>query len=133
MALVPVELTRVMLVETSDQQVLVLGEKEGGRSFPIVVGIFEAVAIHRKLRGETMPRPMTHDLLLSVIEGMGGKLTQVVVNDLVEGTFYGQLHIVVGEDLYSIDTRPSDGIALAVRAECPIMVDERVFDKLAAG
>ena len=130
MALVPVELTRVMLVETSDQQVVVLEEKGGGRSFPIVIGIFEAVAIHRQLRGEPIPRPMTHDLLVSVIEGMGGKLEKIVVNDLRDGTFYGQLHIRRGEDLYVIDSRPSDAIACAVRVNCPIMVDERVFEKL---
>lgn len=131
MALVPVELTRVMLVETSDQQVLVLQEKGGSRSFPIVVGIFEAVAIHRQLRGEEMPRPMTHDLMVSMVKALGGVIERVVVNDLVEGTFYGQVHIRLADDLHIVDARPSDSVAIAVRVGCPMMVDEQVFDKLA--
>lgn len=130
MALVPVELTRVMLVETSDQQVIVLEEREGSRSFPIVVGIFEAVAIHRQLRGEELPRPMTHDLLLSVIESMGGRLEKIVVNDLSEGTFYGQLYIRMDGETKVVDTRPSDALALAVRTNCGIFVDDVVFERL---
>ena len=133
MALVPVELTRVMLVETSDQQVVVLQEKGGGRSFPIIIGVFEAVAIHRQLRGEEMPRPMTHDLIVNMINAIGATVEKVVVNDLVDGTFFGQVHLRLGDRVYVIDARPSDSIAIAVRVNCPIFVDEQVFEKLSGG
>jgi hypothetical protein len=128
MALIEVELTRVMLVETSDRQIVVLQEKGGKeRAFPIEIGIFEAVAIHRVLRQEESPRPMTHDLIIDIIEGLGGQVDRVVVRDLVEGTFLGSLFIDMGDETKEIDCRPSDGLAIAVRTGCPIFVEEKVF------
>ncbi|HHN46883.1 MAG TPA: bifunctional nuclease family protein [Planctomycetes bacterium] len=127
MALIEVELTRVMLVETSDQQVVVLQEKDGERSFPIVIGIFEAVAIHRVLRQEEAPRPMTHDLLVNLIDALGGKVQKLVVRDIVDGTFLGSLMIETRDGVKEVDCRPSDGLSVAVRTSCPILVDERVF------
>lgn len=131
MALHEVELTRVMLVETSDQQVVVLQEKEGKkRSFPIVIGVFEAVAIHRVLRQEEVPRPMTHDLIVDIIEGVGGSVQKMVVHDLVDGTFIGSLFLEMPDGVKEIDCRPSDGLATAVRVGCPIFVDDKVFDAM---
>jgi hypothetical protein len=124
-------LARIVISETSDQQVIVLREKDGERSFPIIIGIFEAVSIDRRLKGIEIPRPLTHDLIENVIDGMGGKLEKIVVNDLQENTFFAKLHISRdGEDI-EIDSRPSDAVAIAVRVKCPIFVEESVLEKLA--
>ncbi len=127
---VRVELVRVIISETTDQQVIVLREKDGERSFPIIIGIFEAVSIDRKLKDIQVPRPLTHDLLASVIREMGGQLTRIVVNDLKDNTFFAQLHVERdGKDI-EIDARPSDAIALAVRVGCPVFAEEKVLDKV---
>ena len=123
------QLARVIISETTDQQVIVLREKEGGRSFPIIIGIFEAVSIDRKLKEIEIPRPLTHDLVLSAITEMGGKLTRIVVNDLRDNTFYARLHVDMGGRDVEIDSRPSDAIALAVRAGCPIYAEEKVIEQ----
>ncbi|MBN1808056.1 MAG: bifunctional nuclease family protein [Planctomycetes bacterium] len=134
MALVEVELTRVMLVETGEQQIVVLQEKGGAeRSFPVIIGIFEAVAIHRAIRKEDSPRPMTHDFIMNAFAGLGAEVRRLVVRDLVDGTFLGSLFVQIAGGEREIDCRPSDGIAVAVRAECPIFVDEQVFGKLGPG
>lgn len=125
------ELARVIISETTDQQVIVLREKNGNRSFPIIIGIFEAVAIDRKLKGTELPRPLTHDLLDNVIKKMGGTLTKIVVNDLKDNTFYARLHITRGNEEIEVDSRPSDAVALAVRAGCPIYVEDSVLEKVA--
>ena len=135
---VRMELARVVISETSDQQVIVLREKDGERSFPIIIGIFEAVSIDRSLKEQTLPRPLTHDLVVGIINEMGGKLDRIVVDDLVEneargGTFHAKLHISRdGEDVV-VDARPSDAIAIAVRVKCPVFVDDSVLDKVAGG
>jgi len=135
---VRMELARVVISETSDHQVIVLREKDGERSFPIIIGIFEAVSIDRSLKGQTLPRPLTHDLVVGIINEMGGKLDRIVVDDLVEdeakrGTFHAKLHISRdGEDIV-VDARPSDAVAIAVRVNCPVFVDDSVLDKVASG
>ncbi len=122
------ELARVIISETTDQQVVVLREKGGERSFPIIIGIFEAVSIDRQLKEIRIPRPLTHDLLMNVIREMGGKLTRIVVNDLRDNTFFAHLHVdLAGRDV-EVDARPSDAIALAVRAGCPVYAEEKVLD-----
>ncbi len=128
---VRMELSRIVISETSDQQVIVLREKGGERSFPIIIGIFEAVSIDRHIKNITIPRPLTHDLIENVIREMGGKLERIVVNDLRDNTFYALLHISRdGEDI-EVDSRPSDAVALAVRVGCPIFVEDSVLDKVA--
>ena len=135
---VRMELARVVISETSDQQVIVLREKDGERSFPIIIGIFEAVSIDRSLKGQELPRPLTHDLIVGLINEMGGKLDRIVVDDLVEneakgGTFHAKLHISRdGEDIV-VDARPSDAIAVAVRVNCPVFVEASVLTKVARG
>jgi len=126
-----VDLARVIISETSDQQVIVLRERDGERSFPIIIGIFEAVAIDRKVKDIQVPRPLTHDLLNNTIRELGGELDRVVVSDLREGTFYATLHVRRDGGDIEIDARPSDGIALAVRAGCPLYVEDSVLDKAA--
>ena len=125
------ELIRIMITETGDHQVIVLKEVGGERSFPIVIGFFEAAAIDRRIKGHVLPRPMTHDLLGSVIEAMGGRLAKIVVTDLKEHTFYASLIIERNGDRVIVDARPSDAIALAVAGNTPIYVEDRILDEVA--
>ena len=130
---VPVELARIVINEQSPEQVIVLREIGGKRQFPIVIGIFEAWAIDRKVKDIDVPRPMTHDLLANVIAELSGELREVRINDIEGGTFYARLMIRQGEKELSVDCRPSDAVALAVRAAVPIFVESVVFEKLASG
>jgi bifunctional DNase/RNase len=126
---VEVELSRIIINETSDQQVIVLKERHGNRSFPIVIGIVEIFAIDRRLKGIKPPRPMTHDLLDSVIENLGVKIEKIVINDLRNHTFYAKIHLSSNGQTIQIDSRPSDAIALGVASNAPIYVAEHVFEK----
>ena len=125
------ELIRIMITETGDHQVIVLKEAGGERTFPIVIGFFEAAAIDRRIKGHMMPRPMTHDLLGSVIEAMGGRLAKVVVTDLKDHTFYASLVIDRGGEEVLVDARPSDAVALAVAGSTPIFVEDHVLNEVA--
>ncbi|HOQ05194.1 MAG TPA: bifunctional nuclease family protein [Anaerohalosphaeraceae bacterium] len=127
---VPVELSQILINETVDQQIIVLKEKGGQRSFPIVIGMPEILAIDRRLKGYEMPRPLTHDLLASVIEQMGGRILKIVICDLREHTFYARIHIEQNGRVIEVDSRPSDAIALASGLQVPIFVEDSVFDKL---
>jgi uncharacterized protein len=127
---IPVELSRIIINEGSDQQVIVLKEQNGQRSFPIVIGIVEIFAIDRRLKGMIPPRPMTHDLIQNVINGMGGKIKKIVVNDLRNHTFYAIISIEIDGRIVEIDSRPSDAIALGVATSSPLYVADYVFDKV---
>ncbi len=126
---VEVELSRIVINETSDQQLIVLKERYGERSFPIVIGIVEVFAIDRRLKGIKSPRPMTHDLLDSIIRSLGAKINKIVVNDLRNHTFFAKIYLTANEHTYEIDSRPSDAIALGVVSDAPIYVAEHVFGK----
>lgn len=128
--MIEVELSKIMITETSEQQVVVLKERGGARNFPILIGIFEAAAIDRRVRGIETPRPMTHDLVASVIAGMDGRLERVEVNALKDNTFYAKLVVQMNGRSVEIDSRPSDAIAVAVRTESPIFVAEEVLDEV---
>jgi bifunctional DNase/RNase len=108
----------------------VLKEREGGRSFPILIGTTEALAIDRRLKGVDMPRPMTHDLLAHVIEAMGGSLERIVINDLHDATFIATLYIRQDGQVIEIDSRPSDAIALGVAFETPLFVADHVIEQV---
>ncbi|MHC4345433.1 MAG: bifunctional nuclease family protein, partial [Planctomycetota bacterium] len=101
---VEVELSRIIINETSDQQIIVLKERRGPRSFPIVIGVVEVFAIDRRLKGIKAPRPMTHDLLGNVIEGLGAKVEKIVVNDLRHHTFYANITISTNGRIVEIDS-----------------------------
>src|SRR6185295_12633437 len=103
-------------------QVIVLKEVDGERSFPIVIGIFEATSIDRRVRGLQSPRPLTHDLIASVIDQLGGEIQDVVISDLEEHTYFAKLRVRREGELTEIDCRPSDAIAVAVTAKVPIYV-----------
>ncbi len=123
------ELSRIIINETSDQQVIVLKERHGQRSFPIVIGVVEIFAIDRRLKDIQTPRPMTHDLLDNVIKSLGARIEKIVVNDLRHHTFYAQITLSVDGRTVEIDSRPSDAIALGVASSTPIYVAEHVFEK----
>jgi bifunctional DNase/RNase len=126
---VEVELSRIIINETSDQQVIVLKERPPGtRGFPIVIGIVEIFAIDRRLKGIKPPRPMTHDLLADVIEGLGAKVERIVIDDLRNHTFYAKIHLSIDGRRVQVDSRPSDAIALCAAIDAPIFVAEHVFD-----
>lgn len=127
---VAVELSRIVITETSPEQVIFLKEKGGERTFPIVIGISEALAIDRRLKGIGLPRPMTHDLLAQVIEAMGGRLAKIVINDLRRHTFIATLVIERDGEMIEVDSRPSDAIALGSALNTPIFVAEHVFKEV---
>lgn len=111
------------------QRVVILKEKDSDRYLPIWIGPAEADAIAIKLQGVTVPRPLTHDLISSVLVALGAGLTHIIVSDLQNDTFYAKLGLQVNGSNIEVDSRPSDAIALAVRARVPIYVDESVIEK----
>lgn len=113
-----------------NEQVIVLREKEGTRYLPVVIGLSEVNAIKLRLSGIKPPRPLTHDLLFNTIEQLGAKVDKVVIDKLQQNTFYAKLHLeqVNGEHKkFVIDARPSDSVALALRSDAPIFVEEEVI------
>jgi uncharacterized protein len=124
------ELKRIIISEIHEQQVITLKEVDGDRSFPIVIGIFEATSIDRRVKGITNPRPLTHDLVANTIDQMGGELQDVYINDLREHTYFAKLRVRQEGELVEIDCRPSDAIALAVTAKVPIYVAEDVLGEV---
>lgn len=124
---VRMELSRIFIREMTDMQIIELTEVDGDRTFPIVIGLPEAFAIERRLKGIDIPRPQTHDLLASVIGHLGGELKRIIVTDLVDGTFYAKLVVEQDGHDVEIDSRPSDAIALGVAESVPIYVAECVL------
>jgi uncharacterized protein len=127
---IQVELAQIIINEEVDQQIIVLRETHGQRSFPIVIGMPEILAIDRRLKGIELPRPLTHDLLEQVIAQMGGKIMRVVINDLRDHTFFATIVVQQGGQTVEIDSRPSDAIAVAAGLRTPLYVAERVFEEL---
>ena len=106
--------------------IIILRDEEEKRSLPIWVGIFEANAIALELEKIATPRPMTHDLIRNILEAIEAKVEKVVVNDLRENTFFALIHLRLGDEEITVDSRPSDAIALALRVGAPIFVEEDV-------
>jgi bifunctional DNase/RNase len=129
--IVEVELAKIVIRERSPEQYIYLKEKDGERIFPIVIGIFEAIAINRHIRGDEPERPMTHDLMSNLLKGFDATLERVVVTDLKNETFHACLYIGANGTTVEVDSRPSDAIALAVRQNAKIFVAESVFDRVA--
>lgn len=129
--LVEMELSRIIISEINDQQVVYLREVDGERSFPILIGIFEATSINRRLTAPPPPRPLTHDLLKSVITELGAELQDIVVTSMIDHTYYAVLRVQTADGkTVEVDSRPSDAIALAVHHDpvLPIFVDDSVLD-----
>ncbi|MCL4820023.1 MAG: bifunctional nuclease family protein [Vicinamibacteria bacterium] len=126
--LVEMTIRGLMIDPITSMPIVVLREPAGSRMLPIWVGVFEANAIALQIENVQTPRPMTHDLLRSVIENLSGTVERVVVCDLRENTFYAAIRLVTPAGPVEVDARPSDAIALALRAGAPIFVEERVID-----
>ena len=124
-------LNKIKIDENRSEQIIILKEKNGSRYLPVVIGIAEVNAIKLKLSGVEPPRPLTHDLLLRIIEGFGGTLKQVLIDRIENSTFYAKLIISKGgeEKDLRIDARPSDSIAVALRANAPIAAKRSVLDE----
>ncbi len=110
---------------------LLLKETYGNRRLPIIIGSFEAQSIALELEGIKPPRPLTHDLLKNMIDHLGGTVTEIIIDELKENTFYAKVCIEVSSLNSEIDSRPSDAIALAVRTEAPLYVSEEVMNNAA--
>jgi uncharacterized protein len=126
--LVRMDLARTIISEISDSQVIILKERDGDRHLPIIIGMPEALAIDRRLKGLRMPRPMTHDLMQSILESLGGELEQINISDLRDHTFFATLVIRQNGQLVEVDARPSDAIALGVASGVPIFAESQVLD-----
>jgi hypothetical protein len=129
---VQVELSRIFIREMTEMQIIELAELDGSRSFPIVIGLPEAFAIERRLKGIEIARPQTHDLLGSIITMLGGTLLRIEINNLIEGTFYAVLVIQHDGSELHVDSRPSDAIALGVAHDVPILVSEEILEEASA-
>lgn len=129
---VPMQLARIIISEISDNQVVYLQEIDGDRQFPILIGIFEATSIDRRVKGDYHPpRPLTHDLIVAVAEQLGAVIESVTISELREHTYFAKLQLRRDDELIEIDARPSDAIAVAVTYDppLPIFVAEAVLDE----
>ena len=126
--LIEMTIKGLMVDPITNMPIVILRDEDGQRVLPIWVGIFEANAIALQIENIETPRPMTHDLIRNVIEGLKADVEKIVVCDLKENTFYALIHLRVDGEAVAIDARPSDAIALALRVRVPILVDEEVID-----
>ena len=126
--LIEMSIKGLMVDPVTNMPIVILKDKAGERVLPIWVGIFEANAIALQIENVATPRPMTHDLLRNVITDLDGRVERVVVSDLKDNTFYAVIHLTVKGESVSVDARPSDAIALALRTRSPILVEEAVID-----
>ncbi len=132
---VRMELSRILIRESMDYQIIELREvlpseesPENARTFPIVIGLPEAQAIDRRIKGVSVKRPQTHDLLAGLITRLGGTLRSITITDLAEHTFFATLDIEKDGQVIRVDSRPSDAIALGVAGDVPIFVEEHVLE-----
>ncbi|MBE0477606.1 bifunctional nuclease family protein [Candidatus Aerophobetes bacterium] len=131
--MVEVNVVNVAIDVKSKMPVVVLKEKGGDKTLPIWIGLFEAQSIALAMENIKPPRPLTHDLAKSLIEKLKGKADRVVINDLKHNTFYAKIMLRQNSENIQIDSRPSDAIAIALRLNIPIFIDEAVLDKVAIG
>lgn len=126
--MIEMELNKIVIDEKRHDQLIVLKEKGGDKLLPIVIGLTEASAIKFKISGFTPPRPLTHDLLYTTIGDLDARIDKIIIDKLEENTFHAKIVLLTssGKTL-TIDARPSDSIALSVRAHAPIFVEEEVL------
>lgn len=132
---IQMQLARIIISEVNVQQIIYLQEIDGQRQFPIVIGIHEATTIDRRVKHQESPRPLTHDLIVSVVEAMGAELDSVMITDLREHIYFAHLRIRHEGEIIEIDARPSDAIAVAVTCDppLPIFVAEEVLEEATKG
>jgi len=126
--LIEMTIKGLMVDPVTNMPIVILKDRGGERVLPIWVGIFEANAIALQIENVTPQRPMTHDLLKNVISDLRGRIEKIVVSDLKDNTFFALIYLNVNGEAMAIDARPSDAIALALRARAPIFVEEKVID-----
>ena len=126
------EIKGLMLDPASNVPIVILRDTQSQLFLPIWIGVFEANAIALRIEGVDPPRPMTHDLLRLVLDQLGAAVEKIVISDLRESTFFALIHLRHGDDSVTVDARPSDAIALALRASAPIFVLRSVLDKAQA-
>lgn len=128
---VEMQLARIIISEINENQVVFLKEVDGERQFPILIGIFEATSIDRRVKDIQRPRPLTHDLLVGIVEQMGGELDSVSISELRDATYFASLQVRHEGELIEIDARPSDAIAVAVTCSppLPIYVEDEVLEQ----
>jgi bifunctional DNase/RNase len=124
------QLSRIIINENADHQYIFLREVGGSRSFAIVIGVFEATSIDRRVKGNRSPRPLTHDLIANIVEKLGGEIVEVHITELKDATYFAKIKIDRDGESVEIDSRPSDAIALAVTVNAPIFVAEDVLEEL---
>ena len=131
--LIQMEVSKIRIDERRGEQVVVLKERDGNRLLPIIIGISEVTAIKMKISGIQPPRPLTHDLLQQTIAQLGATLQRVIITKLEFNTFFAKLILQTKEGaLHEVDARPSDSIAVALRADAPIFVSEEVLNQVAS-
>lgn len=126
---VPAYVYAVATEQEKDMPVIILMELNGRRALPIWVGLLEAAAVASVLENVTFPRPMTHDLLTNILEKMGGTVGHIEITELKDDTYYAEVHIEHSGESFVLDARPSDAIAVALRTEASIFINEKVFEK----
>ena len=128
---IEMKLARIIISEINDNQLVFLKEVDGDRQFPILIGIFEATSIDRRVRGIERPRPLTHDLIVNLVDAMGGDLDSVYISELRDHTYFASLRVRFEGELIDVDARPSDAIAVAVTSDpaLPIYVEEEVLEQ----
>ena len=124
---VEMKIRGLMMDPVTNMPIVILKDANGGQILPIWVGIYEATAIALEIEKVTTPRPMTHDLIKNVLTGLETGVEKVVVNELRDDTFYAVIWLRRDGEMISVDSRPSDALALALRLDCPIYVDEQVL------
>ena len=126
---VEMKLAKIIISEINENQVVFLREVDGTRQFPILIGIYEATSIDRRVKHHQSPRPLTHDLLVAAVELLGGEFQDVVISELKEHTYFATIRVLKDGEIVEIDARPSDAIAVAVTCEpnLPIYVAEEVL------
>lgn len=128
--MIEMELNKIIIDEKRQEQIIVLKEKTGERLLPIIIGFPEASSIKMNLSQIKAPRPMTHDLLRSIIDNLGAKVEKIVVDNLLSNTFHAKIFLFTqNNEQKIIDARPSDSVALAVRTKSPIFVEDDVLNK----
>ena len=131
-SMVEVSVARLGLDGSTNSYVVILKEKEGDRLLPIWIGQAEAESILLEMNGVKKERPLTHDLCRSLVVGLGGELRRVQITRVLKGTYYAEMHIVRAENVYTVDSRPSDAIAVALRFPAPIFADDSLLAEAAA-
>jgi bifunctional DNase/RNase len=127
--MIKMEIKGLLMDPVSNMPVVVLRDAANGVFLPIWVGIFEANAIALQMEKIATPRPMTHDLLKNLLSELDAKVERIVINDLRDNTFFARIHLLRGETRWNVDSRPSDAIALALRVDAEIFVEEEVLEK----